>query len=631
MYWVFRFLVVAAGLGGISLGAGFAAQATGKQSTKVFGGSFEQLAPEQQQLLREWAGRYSEMTGEPTDAAQIYDSARLSQRTTFDAVTHALLNTPLTNADGKQMGTALDLVQGLEQVAGQEPGARGDKQFRLYVVLKPGAFRLLSESKEFVRERDNTSYHYGYPFSFRMKGTPSVQISGSRDFARADIDVDYKSSDFPQFIFNGHLSASNSDVRADDNLERHDERWSGLTGWWRSLFGLSGSSPPDDRPPDTAAIPSNPRVESKEPLGTAVHDFLASLFIEQKPNLAAAYFSARSLGCVDRAATAGGKEIAAGMTRIYLLRELGAAAAAAGKPATLEDLVQAAAPWNPRLKPMKNEYKSLFILLEVPDDIAAAFECDSATASGVRDSEYGKYGLYYGAAFKMKAGRNVGSTALVMWAKEGSYWKIVAFNSVDSGGSLRFPTNAAPKPPPVPELTRVKGNRDAVKSMRNFLNQWFEKQDYEAALSYFSPRSNACLAESGKPDRQNLSPEEANKLMLNGLRAISQAVGKRKLSKAIEPAMPSHELLRIVKQGDEKSFTVVDVPDAVGNWFLCSQPGREGSPPGLDLNPDKNVYGHYYGLQFRLRVPAGEAATLQTLWSLDEGRWKIVAWRVENP
>lgn len=626
-----RFLIVAAGLGGLTLGSSFALQATSQKSRKVFGGSFEELAPEQQQLIRDWAERYSKLTGESVDAAKIYDSARISQRTTFDAVTHALLNTPLTAADGKKMGTALDLIQGLEQVAGQEPGAGGDRQFRLYVVLKPGAFRTLSESKEFFRERDNTRYHHGYPYSFRMKGTPSVQISGSRDFTRADIDVDYRSSEFPQFLFNGHLSDSNSDVRADDNLERHDERWSGLTGWWRSLFGLSGSSPPDDRPPDTAAIPSNPRVESKKPLGTAVHDFLASLFLEEEPNLAAAYFSARSLECVDRAAASRGQKIEAGMTRIFLLRELGAAVLAAGKPAKLDDVVEAASPWNPRLKPMRNEYNSLFLLLEVPDDIAATFECDSATGSGVRDSEYGKYGLYYGAAFKMKVGRNVGSTALVMWAKEGNYWKIVAFNSVDSGGSLRFPTNAAPKAPPVPALTRVKGNGDAVKSMRNFLRQWFEKQDYEAALSYFSPRSNACLAESGRPDRQNLSPEESNKLMLNGLRLISQAVGKRKLSKAIAPAMPSHELLRVVKQGDEKSFTVVDVPDAVGKWFLCSEPGQEVAPPELDLNPDKNVYGHYYGLQFCLRVPGPQAATLQTLWALEDGRWKIVAWRVENP
>src|SRR5262249_54937561 len=150
-----------------------------------------ELAPEQQRLLRDWIDQYSKLTGKKADPAQVYDSARMSQRTTFDAVTHALLHTPLTDLNGRPMGTALDLVEALEQIAGQESGARDDKQFRLYVNLKPGSYKILSSSREFFRERDNETYHHGYPYNFRMKGTPSIQISGSRDFKRGDIDVDY--------------------------------------------------------------------------------------------------------------------------------------------------------------------------------------------------------------------------------------------------------------------------------------------------------------------------------------------------------------------------------------------------------------------------------------------------------
>ena len=633
-----RLLVVAAWLGGNALAFGFfGVQAAAQQATKprAFGGSFSELSPEQQRLMSEWVGRYSRLTGKPTDPGQLYDSARVSQRTTYDAVTHALLHTPLTDANGRALGTALDLVESLEQVAGQEPGTGGDRQFRLYVLLKPGAFRILASSREFIRQRDNVTYHHGYPFSFRMKGTPSIQISGSRDFTRADIDVDYRSSDFPEFVFNGHLSAANSDVRADDNLERHEGRWSGLAGWWRDLFGFlapAGESPADESPADASAIPANPRIGSKEPLGAAVNDFLASIFLEQKPQLAAAYFSPRSYGCIDRDATARHQNIGSGMTRIYLLRELAAAARAAGKPAKLEEAVQSASPWNPRLKPMRNAYASLFLLLEVPDDLAAVIECDTASASAPRKVDYGKYGVYYGSAFRMKTGRGIGNTAYLLWAKEGDYWRIVAFNFADSGGTLRFPANVAPPPPSAPALPRVKGNRDAVKAMRDFLGRWFEEQNYDRALSYLSPRSNACLAETGKPERQNLSQEQAGKLMQDAFRTISRAVGKRKLSKAIEPVQPSHELLRIVQHSDEQSFVVLEMPDALGEWFLCGQPGvRQAAPPALDLNPDKNVYGHYYGMVFRLRAPGGEAAALQMLWALEDGRWKIVAWRTESP
>jgi hypothetical protein len=129
----------------------------------------------------------------------------------------------------------------------------------------------------------------------------------------------------------------------------------------------------------------------------------------------------------------------------------------------------------------------------------------------------------------MKAGRSIGSTVYTLWEKEGKYWKIVAFNF-----ALSFPVNVAPQPPAAPSLPRVQGNREAVNAMRDFLRRWFETQDCDGALAFLSPRSNACLAESGSPERQNLTQEEAGKLMLDGFQLISRAVGKRKLSQAIE-------------------------------------------------------------------------------------------------
>ena len=74
---------------------------------------------------------------------------------------------------------------------------------------------LLDQSKEFSRSADNTVYHNGLPICFRSTGgTPSIQVSLTRDGSRADIDVDYRSSKFPTALVNGHLTASNSDIRA---------------------------------------------------------------------------------------------------------------------------------------------------------------------------------------------------------------------------------------------------------------------------------------------------------------------------------------------------------------------------------------------------------------------------------
>ena len=204
-----------------------------------FGGSYASLLPPQKRLIDGYFQRASEALGKPIDPETAYNNLRLSVRSTFDAVTHALSRQQLTGKDGKKYGTALDLVDIVEGVAGERKGAGGDEQFRIYVLLKPDAYDVLTKAKEFERQGDNTVYHKGYPICFRsLPAVPSIQFSLTRDHMRADVDVDYRSSKFPKAVVNGHLTASNSDVRAGNNLERHDSRWAGLSGWWQSLFGL---------------------------------------------------------------------------------------------------------------------------------------------------------------------------------------------------------------------------------------------------------------------------------------------------------------------------------------------------------------------------------------------------------
>jgi hypothetical protein len=106
------------------------------------------------------------------------------------------------------------------------------------VTLRPNANEVLKQSREFVRDHDNTAYHPGYPHSYRLgSGVPSTQFSIAEDGLSADVDVDYRTSKMPQSLFNGHLTASNSDVRAGDNEKRHEKRWSGFANWWSEVFG----------------------------------------------------------------------------------------------------------------------------------------------------------------------------------------------------------------------------------------------------------------------------------------------------------------------------------------------------------------------------------------------------------
>lgn len=199
---------------------------------------FADLTSEQQRLYEPFAVRDAAARGLTMTAAEHFDSLTISARTTYDSVTHALQNSTLTDADGRELGTSLDLVTGLERVAGQYHGRGGDLQFRLFVDLTPETVDVLGRSTQFFRDRDNTVFHVGFPMSFRQIGSvPNLQFSISEDGKRADIDIDYRSSGIPQGLFNGHLSAANSDVRAGDNFERHNRRWDGFVAWWRGIFG----------------------------------------------------------------------------------------------------------------------------------------------------------------------------------------------------------------------------------------------------------------------------------------------------------------------------------------------------------------------------------------------------------
>ncbi|HEU0006604.1 MAG TPA: hypothetical protein VFS12_11490 [Terriglobia bacterium] len=601
-----------------------------------FGGTFKTLQPAQQRLIVEWVRRFNSTAKQNVDAEKAYDAARLSLRTTFDAITHALMNTKLTSKDGRSLGTALDLIDILEDIAGEEQGTRGDRQFRVYVYLKPNALKTFEESQEFKRERDNTHYHMGFPICYRLlAGPPSIQYSLARDGKRADIDVDYRSSSFPAALVNGHLSSDNSDVRAGENLEKHDGRWSGLSGWWQNLFGLLNTSDKGQRPAETyseTAVPPNPRISEKEGVDQAVHDFLSSWLLEQKPNLAASYFSRRSYPCLAARAQEKGRPVEAGMVRTRLLMAMASVNKAVGKPTKLEEVVENVKSWSPpRLKPVKNAYEPEFSLFAVPDDIAAARDCTERYASELIDlakqkKPSQKYGDYFASAFRAKAGPGKGNTIYFLWTKEDKHWKIVALKVADEADPRVIPTAAAAPTKAETNQERVQGDSKVVEATQKFLSTWLLKQDYNAAVSYLSPRSYVCLERSDDPTKKGLTPEQARKALHDALQKTSGAVGRpKRLEEAIRPIDPHHDLLKPVGHSQEKAFSLVSVPDGIAEAEVCGSPKPSSSPAQRN-----NTYGHYYGAAFQLKVPGQgeEPAGLYTLWGLEDGRWTVIAWEV---
>ena len=170
----------------------------------------------------------------------------------------------------------------------------------MYVRLKPDAVNMLERSKEFKRGMDNTTYHKGYPTNYRGQGgTPSIQVSMAPDGGARDIDVDYRSSSFPVAMFNGHLTASNSDVRAGNNYERHINRWAGFQNWWRQL--LRRPHPrrvPTKRRTERSAASRSHRAREKSRSTRWSNDFLKAWLVEGDTLAAMSYISERAYACL---------------------------------------------------------------------------------------------------------------------------------------------------------------------------------------------------------------------------------------------------------------------------------------------------------------------------------------------
>ena len=109
----------------------------------------------------------------------------------------------------------------------------------------------MARSQQFSRRADNDDLSQGLSDQFPRHGRDAVDPDfPALDRLHADVDVDYRSPAFPVSMFNGHLTASNSDVRAGNNYDRHAREWNGLPNWWRSFFGIRVTDP-EPRPGST--------------------------------------------------------------------------------------------------------------------------------------------------------------------------------------------------------------------------------------------------------------------------------------------------------------------------------------------------------------------------------------------
>jgi len=602
-----------------------------------FHGTYAELKPMQKQLIDEWYAEYNRMTHEHSEPAE-YDQLSLSTRTTFEAVTHALMTTNLTDKSGKSMGNALELVQAIEAINGKVPQARGDLQFRMYALLKPDALLKLKDSSEFFRDRDNTVYHHGYPLNYRQDGLPSIQFSMAKDGRHADIDVDYRSSRFPVALFNGHLTAANSDVRAGNNTQRHLRRWQGLTDWWRNLFGLSESMDNADATVE-GEVPPIPRKGSGK-LEDDVGDFLEAWLVEQKPEVSAAYLSPRSFSCLEEYGPQSGKEINAGVAPYLAAKNMAATNRALGKVVTLQDAVNPATLDDPTFKLTNQPNAASFSVYRVSNGAAADFECDPGSAYDDFDKARvsktaATYGNYYVSAFRLKAPQGKTDPITLLWTMEGKYWKVVAWEFEPEEAKPRTSPDtrrrkavsaAAPK-------TYNNADPDFLRASQDFLHSWLVADNFDQAATYFSPRANQCVtAYLAEGEQAPSTPAEYAAYIRTSITTVGKDVGTvRELSNALEPVRPDHDDLQLVHHPGEDAYSAVAVPDYLAESFTCERESPTHPYNTYAPAAQQKAYGNYYATLFALRTPGEHAAALTLLWNKEAGGWKIIAYEVVAP
>ena len=597
------------------------------------GGSYATLTAAQRRLVDDWVARYDTATGRSAVPAEVYDGLALSTKTTLNAVTHALSLTLLTDDAGRSMNlTALDLIAKVDAVAGHIPGQGGDRQFRLYVQLRPETQRILEQSREFSRQVDNTVYHQGYPICFRGSGgTPSIQFSLARDGTHGDIDVDYRSSAFPIMLINGHLTSSNSDVRAGNNDERHNGRWSGLVNWWRGFMGL----PLADVPLGEAGendLSSEPRLGKATNAEDAIFDFFSAWLVEQAPRVAAGYIAPRAFACleVDR-----GVPVDRGVARFQMIRAMESVNQRIGKIGSVAAALRGVSLAGSRSKEMPQPHRDAFVMYDVREDLAEALDCENRLhpeQADAKKAQSTRFGNYVGAVFQVKTGNLTGEAVATVWAKENGAWMLVAYDV-----EPEFTPGALPSaPPPIsqsaePATPTIDGDPGMERAARDFLQAWFVRKDSAAAFRYLAPASLSCYNVYRPESAPRASSQaEAGQLIQEQLKLLGDwAATGAPLEEILVAAEPHHPDLKPVRHDDAATYSIVAVPDSVATALDCAQL-KPGEPPNFDREGTR-TYGKFYAVSLRLRRAGEEAAVLWTVWARQGIEWKVVSYLPITP
>jgi hypothetical protein len=352
-----------------------------------------------------------------------------------------------------------------------------------------------------------------------------------------------------------------------------------------------------------------------------VNDFLTAWLIEGDALAAMAYVSERSYACVSQDAD-DPSSFDLGLAPYQLLTNLKAGHDALGKHQSLDGLLVGVRLPVQGLKIVTQPHHARVVITAVPDDVAAAFDCESRLMLGDARKTPRAYGNYFGATFFIKGSQD--QPVSLLWGRENGYWKIVSWSTGGEADAADVPAIEAMAP-----VVRVAEDPALSKAAKGFLEAWLIRKDYNAAFAFLSPASYACYDLERDPSQPAAaSPAEAGEKIRAGLVRVGETVGKpRNLAALLAAADPFHPAVRIMNHPDSTTFTLTSVPNQLGDLAECSARAADAKVPGAIAAE----YGQAFGLNVRFRTLSGDAPTLRLLWRNAGGAWRITSYMVEVP
>ena len=625
---VISLLVLVLAAGTVSA-QGQGANAPGSAESFVFGGHYADLSPRQQALLDDWVRRFNEAQDTDFEAVAVYNQIPISLRTTFEAVTHALSRSTLTGQAGDTLGTALDLIGKLDHIKGRVPGARGDLQFRIYVELTAAALATLEECREFTRCHDNTVFHKSYPLNYRQEhGAPSIQISMTRDGRYADIDVDYRSSFFAVALFDGHLTAANSDIRAGNNIDRHNGRWAGLTSWWQNLFGSSTAEGAAGAPSADVAVEIGLPRHGKGRLEEAVHDYLASWLVEREPWRSLGYVSEQAFDCVPSAEPGQTVDRAAALAR--KLKDMQAASQALGQVANLGDVVAPVDVPDSRLRRVKQHHGGLFTLYEVPAEVSG-YQCsDPDAAAGAQEKDAVGYrrkssGRFV-ASFVLHAQGRRGFPVLQVWYKDAGIWRIESFRLQADPKWAAVPDVRPAIESSDDDVIRIAGDPALIRVATAALEALFLRHDPAPIVAAMTEESLDCAFQSTATEEHPAPADPRGLVRARAVEFAELAAPSATLEEVMASVAPGGSEVRLVRHAHEEAFSIFALPDHVAVTLDCKrewEPGDSIPPAAVE-----ETYGNHYAVVFELRRAGDALPGLKLVWTRESGEWRVASFHL---